>query len=525
MAAHARIALLLAGLLAACRGDDHATKAESDHHHGHGGGDNELQAVSTTLWTKSGELFVEYSPLIVGAESKFLAHVTVLSTFKPVVKGEATITLTMKDGASQRATVTKPARPGIFTPVLVPKTAGACTLSLNVTSPTLRDRFDIGGCRVFASTAEARAAAPADESAGATISFLKEQQWPITFATAEVGERELQGGVQVSGEIKPVPGHSVRLTAATAGRVGFPTTVPRLGMKVKKGQLLATIQPVAGTAANYSVLVANARTARVELAAARRNRDHLKPLVASKSVPQRRLDQAESRVAIAAARLQAAQAQLGAYNRVASGKGSRLGSFRIISPIDGTLVASEVTDGETVTAGAHLFSVVDLRRVWVVGRVYEMDLAKVEHDHGAWFRVEGRDQVFEIEQGTGELVTLGHVVDPTTRTVPIVYEVKNPGQILRLGQFAKLTIASGKRARVLAIPASAILTEGTQSVAYVQLGGESFQRRVLRTGMRSAGWVQVLHGLKRGEHVVTKGAYDIKLSASSGSAPAHGHSH
>ncbi len=518
----ALILLLSAGFVTACHShDDH--KHGSDKGHGHG--ESELEAVSVTLWTKKGELFVEYSPLIVGTESEFLAHVTVLSTFKPVLKGEATLTLLMGDGAGQTAKVAGPERPGIFIPVITPKRAGKCTLSLVVASPTLRERFNIGACRVFATKKAAKAAKSPDTSVGSTISFLKEQQWPIEFATIEAGKRELHAGVTVNGEIKAVPGNSVRLSAATAGRISFPTPVPRLGMAVKKGQLLATMQPIGTTVGNYSVLLANARTAQVELSAAKRQRDHLKPLVASNSVPKRRLNEAESRVSIAAARLRSARMQLGAYNAVASGRGSRLGSFRVVSPIDGTLVASKVSAGETVTSGALLFSVVDLRRVWVEGRVFEMDLAKVEQNHGAWFRVEGRERVFEIKEGNGKLVTLGHVVDRTTRTVPIVFEVDNPSQVLRLGQFAKLTVASGKRARVVAIPESAILTEGTQSVAYVQLEGETFQRRILRTGMRSRGWVEIRHAIKQGEHVVAKGAYDIKLSASSGNAPGHGHAH
>ena len=120
---------------------------------------------------------------------------------------------------------------------------------------------------------------------------------------------------------------------------------------------------------------------------------------------------------------------------------------------------------------------------------------------------------------------MGHVVDRATRTVPIVFEVVNDNQILRIGQFAKLTIATGKSVRGLAIPETAILQEGVQSVAYVQVEGEAFQRRVVSIGARSRGWAHVRGGIAKGEHVVVKGAYDVKLSASSGSAPAHGHAH
>ena len=105
--------------LAACSG--HAA------HKGDGAeAEDELPAVAATLWTKKGELFIEYSPLIVGTPSRFLAHVTVLSSFKPVRKGRATITLTMADGTKQEASASPPKRPGIFIPTITPKVAGTC---------------------------------------------------------------------------------------------------------------------------------------------------------------------------------------------------------------------------------------------------------------------------------------------------------------------------------------------------------------------------------------------------------------
>lgn len=62
-------------------------------------------------------------------------------------------------------------------------------------------------------------------------------------------------------------------------------------------------------------------------------------------------------------------------------------------------------------------------------------------------------------------------------------------------------------------------------VVFVQVEGEAFERRVVRLGARDRGYVEVLGGLHAGEHVVTRGAWSVKLAASSGSIPAHGHAH
>jgi membrane fusion protein, heavy metal efflux system len=169
--------------------------------------------------------------------------------------------------------------------------------------------------------------------------------------------------------------------------------------------------------------------------------------------------------------------------------------------------------------------VIDLARLWLEARVFEADIPKVDGARTAWFTVDGYDTPFPIDEKTGRLVTIGRVIDSNSRTVPIVFELENPGGRLRVGQFATAWIATGAPVRALAVPESAIVDDGGKSVAYVQVEGESFERRPLTLGVRSAGWVQVKEGLAAGEHVVTRGAYEIKLASAAGAVPAHGHAH
>jgi multidrug efflux pump subunit AcrA (membrane-fusion protein) len=77
----------------------------------------------------------------------------------------------------------------------------------------------------------------------------------------------------------------------------------------------------------------------------------------------------------------------------------------------------------------------------------------------------------------------------------------------------------------LSIPESAVVGEEGRFVAFVQVGGESFQKRDLALGIRDAGHAQVISGLSEGERVVTKGAYALRLASVSTSIPAHGHEH
>ena len=66
----------------------------------------------------------------------------------------------------------------------------------------------------------------------------------------------------------------------------------------------------------------------------------------------------------------------------------------------------------------------------------------------------------------------------------------------------------------LAVPETAIIDEDIHKVIYVQLGGETFEKRVVRTGSRFRGWTAIEEGLSGGERIVTKGAYQLKLAES-----------
>ena len=65
--------------------------------------------------------------------------------------------------------------------------------------------------------------------------------------------------------------------------------------------------------------------------------------------------------------------------------------------------------------------------------------------------------------------------------------------------------------------------EDGQPVVFVQVGGESFERRMVRTGLRDATHSEVVDGLDEGERVVVNGAYVVRLVSLSGAIPEHTH--
>ncbi len=509
-------------VLGSCRGHAHDDPKKDDH--GHGGEVAELPGQSVTTWAERTELFMEYPPLIAGKEVGFAAHVTETATFKAVTAGSARVTIKYPDGTADSGTTEAPSNPGIFRPKLVPKHAGACELTFSITSAQVTETFSAGPCQVFASDDAARKALAEEPEPAGRITYLKEQQWKTEFALAAVAQRDLQDGVRASGEIRPVAGREARVVAPAAGRVELATPSPLLGTVVKQGAVLATIAPRSTSGADRSTLAADVTALRAEVDAARSELARAQRLVADQAAPAKTIDEAKTRLQIADARLSGAGGRLSQFDSSASGGGGGR-RFQLRAPIDGVLVAIDVATGETVEEGKPLFDVIDLERVWLVARVFEPDVPKVEAARTAWFTIDGYQQPFTVDETNSKLVTIGRVIDPKTRTVPVIFDLENRDGRLRIGNFTKVVIATGAPRKALAIPESAIVDDGGKAVAYVMIEGEAFERRPLKLGVRSHGWVEVADGLAAGERVVTRGAYEIRLASASGAVPAHGHAH
>ncbi|MBA3503893.1 MAG: efflux RND transporter periplasmic adaptor subunit [Myxococcota bacterium] len=469
----------------------------------------EAPTTAFTRWTAQHEFFVEHPPFVAGKPTALAVHVTKLADHKPVT-GSVTVTL-----ANVGATV-KESRPGIFRPEVTPTAAGPCTLVIKLPA----DEVSVP-CTVHASGA--KIPATEDDPPG-RISYLKETAWTTDIEIVPTGERELVPTLRTTGEIRATSGREARLTATTHGRV-LVDSMPVLGAKIAAGQVLARIVPQATNAGDRVTLVGDSRQARAELAAAETELARSNRLWEARAIPEKQLDAAKTRVEIVRAQVAAAQGRLSQFDVGASGRGTSGATYQVRSPIAGTLIAIHVSSNQSVEDGDRLFTVVDLDRIWLHADIFEPDVASVETASRAAFRVDGYEGTIPIAPPDGRVVTIGKLVDEKTRTVPMIFELANPDQRLRIGSFATVWIETGAPTSALAIPETAIVDDAGRKVAYVQVSGESFERRLVTVGMRSGGWVEIKSGIAKGDRVVTRGAYEIKLAASGGAVPEHGHAH
>ena len=94
-----------------------------------------------------------------------------------------------------------------------------------------------------------------------------------------------------------------------------------------------------------------------------------------------------------------------------------------------------------------------------------------------------------------------------------------------VGQSGTAVLYKSDHTRWLAVPKEAVLLEAGRPYVFVQVGGERFARRYVEIATRDRNLVGLKSGLKPGDRVVIRGAYDVQLASAAKGLPAEGHVH
>lgn len=498
--------ILFAMLMGACQSaeeGDYAHDAEG----GHINEGSERPAVDFTRWTDNTELFVEFPALVANKTSGFAAHFTILDNHQAVKEGSVTVSL-VKDGKGIRNTAEAPSSPGIFAPSLQPKEAGVYQLVFDIITPTYQDRIVIEDIRVFENAEEAINTLGIEEEAGGAITFLKEQAWKIDFQTAPVVSGEIYDVIKTSGVWKAAPGAERSLSANASGVVSFAMDNLTEGTEVKQGQLLMTISSKGLTSNN---LQAEIEQAKANFDQAEAEYERKKQLYESKIVPKAQLEQVESRYKVAKSN----------YETLKSGYSA--GGKRVTAPFNGYVKSISINNGGFVNQGTPLISFGSHRSRLLETQVSASYVSALQTIQNIFYQT-ASDNWSSIKASGGSVLSVGKEVESTKPMLPIYAQVTEEIAMPE-GSFTEVQIAIGTPKQSMLIPEAALLEDYGSYSVIVQLSGERFESRPVRIGRSNGEFVEVTEGLKADEVVVTRGAYQVKMAAMSGTTPAHGHEH
>lgn len=505
-----KIILMLAPmlLLAACSGAANETEAE--------GGGHGAASVNFTHYSDLTEVFAEHRPLVAGKDRRFDAHVSWVADYRAVASGRLTIELIHPDGRIDKGSAGVSETPGIFRVLVKASKTGKPRLRLTLNAEGKTSVHDLGPAEVYATRDLAEKANPEPPENPGRIAFSKEVQWKIPFLTAPATSGDLAETIPVLIDVRFAPDAEAVIAAPVAGIIRTGRNFPAPGSAVRQGQQLAMISAILGAGEDVASLDLNIAQARIAAHAARRDLARLQGLNAQEAVPLRRVQEAQTNLHIA-------ETQLSASSRRRGGLAGGGAGVPIVAPISGMIVSSTLVRGSSVQAGAELMRVGNPNAIWFVARVPEAMAAKIGAPAGLDItRFEAPEALIVGRQL--RLISAGRFVDPATRTMEVIF-ASNSANGFKPGSRLSGRLRTGGSVRSLAVPAAAVIDEGGQTVVYVQVAGETFERRIVSRAAASGASVAITGDVKPGERVVTVGAAAVRAAAATPDAFGHGHAH
>lgn len=363
--------------------------------------------------------------------------------------------------------------------------------------------------------------------AGVSVFFItrKDKDKTISLETVSPHAGYISNSVTATGTIQPVD--TVAVGAQISGIiqgifVDFNSTV-------KKGQLLATLdKSLLNDQVNQNT--ANLQNAESNLQYQQQNFNRQSQLFKAGAISKADYETAESAFNSASAQVKSSRAVLAASQR-------NLSFTDIYSPIDGTVLSRNVSEGQTVASSFNtpqLFSIAkDLSKMQVRAAVDEADIGNVKKGQDVTFTVDAFPN--DVFKGTVEEVRLQPIVTANVVTYTTIINAGNNELKLKPGMTANVTIFLQQDSSANLIPARALaftpdssltkqyvigkhsdrphekmqVTKAEENSAFPPvketvwvLNGNQISKKEILTGMNDNINVQVLSGLSAGDEVI-----------------------
>jgi RND family efflux transporter MFP subunit len=319
--------------------------------------------------------------------------------------------------------------------------------------------------------------------AGAASEPLGPQR--LVVAVAPAGEQTLTRTAQVQGAL--FPREQTTLASEVEGAVV--AVQADFGDPVKEGQVLMRINP-----REYQLRVDSAHAtldqARARLANSRADFDRIQELKRQGLISAQQFDKTAATLSVDQADVESAEKALALARK-------KLDDTFIKAPFTGAVQKRMASLGEFVTPGKQLYEIISTDPIKLHCPIPErfVPLTRV----GMLVKV-----VVDARPGTvytGQITRIAPALDESSRTLLVEAEVRNPQGALKPGFFAHVTIDLGQD-RALFVPRAAVLRYAGVARVFVVDKGVAHAREV-ETGATQGDFIEITHGLKPGEQVIT----------------------
>jgi len=263
----------------------------------------------------------------------------------------------------------------------------------------------------------------------------------------------------------------------------------QLGDFVKEGQELGVIKSM--EMASYNVALINAET-NVNLTARQlsQQQDLFKSGLASE------VDVTNAEVA----HEQAVAAKAAAEKVLSINGNNRNGEYIIKSPINGFIVQKNITNGMSIRTdnGTNLFTISDLKQVWVQANVYEGNISKVNKgDDVDVTTISYPDKVFK-----GKIDNLMSVLDPNSKVMKMRIVLDNPDYLLKPQMFATVIVNNSENRQATSVSKNSIVFDHSQYYVLLYNSKKDVQIRQVEILSTNGNTAFIKRGVTPGDRLI-----------------------
>ena len=295
----------------------------------------------------------------------------------------------------------------------------------------------------------------------------------------------------LSGEISFNENNVIKLFPRSSGQVTESRVT--VGDKVSKGQTLAVIRS-ADVAGNYSDLSG----AEADVAIAQRQLDNTSSLYKSGIASEKDYAEAKQNLLKAEAAKEKIQSLL-----AINGAGSKTGGgYTVSSPIDGYIVEKNINAGSFIRPdmGNNLFTISDLKNVWVWANVFETDIPRIKTGSS----VQVSTLAYPGKIFNGKVDQISEVLDPTNKAMHVRVSLDNSALLLKPEMFAKVQVSDVQQQTAICIPTKALISEDGKDFVIVYKDNSHMSIAEVKI-MKTLGDITYLYeGVNPGQLLVVK---------------------
>jgi len=312
----------------------------------------------------------------------------------------------------------------------------------------------------------------------------------VEIDSARMGAMEDE--IQLSGEVSFDENKVIKIYPRSSGHVVDCKVT--LGDKVEAGQVLAVIRS-ADIAGNYSDLT----SANADLAIAKRQLENTESLYKNGIASEKEVNEAKQNYEKSMAAKRKIESQLSINGGTNTNAG---GSYNITSPISGYIVEKKVNAGNYLRSdmGDYLFTISDLKDVWVMANVFEADIPNVKEG----FKVKVTTLAYPDKVFEGSIDKISEVLDPTNKVMKVRVRLNNDKMLLKPEMFTKVIVTNRENKQAISIPSKALIQQNGKDFVVVYHNDCKMEIVEVETIKTTGETTYIESGIKPGDKLIVK---------------------